>query len=117
MPNKRAIGAEAEDWAVKALKKEGYKVVERNYQSPFGELDIIAEEKGFLVFVEVKRRDTDSFGDPLDAITAIKKRHMIRSALFYMKSHRLGEGRVRFDVIGIGTKGIKLVRNAFPVDE
>jgi putative endonuclease len=115
--NKRAIGSEAEEWAVKVLKKEGYKVVERNYRSPFGELDIIAEEGGFLVFVEVKRRDTESFGNPLDAITATKKRHMIKSALFYIKSHPHADKRVRFDVVGIGIHGVKLVRNAFPVDE
>jgi putative endonuclease len=115
--NKRAIGDEAEGWAVTTLKKEGYKVLERNYRSPFGELDIIAEEGGCLVFVEVKRRDTESFGDPLEAITAVKRRHIIKSALFYMKAHRCGERRARFDVVGIGIHGVKLVRNAFAIDE
>lgn len=113
MSGKREEGSLGEDRAVKILRREGYRVLERNYRSPFGEIDIIAEEGGFLVFIEVKKRNTANFGDPLEAIVEGKRRHIINSALFYMKKNRKTGGRVRFDVLGIGPDKAKLVKNAF----
>lgn len=115
--SKRDVGIYGEETAVTFLKKEGYKLIERNYRSPFGEVDIIAEEDGFLVFVEVKFRKTSSFGSPLDAITRDKKRHIIRSALYYLKTTGQTTRRVRFDVLGISNAEPKLVKNAFLIEE
>jgi putative endonuclease len=115
--SKREEGREGEARAVKTLKKEGYKIIETNYRTRFGEIDIIAEEEGYLVFVEVKKRNTPTFGDPFHAINARKRAHMIKSALFYLKSHDSFNRRVRFDVVGIDGDGVKVIKHAFRVDE
>jgi putative endonuclease len=116
LPSNREEGLRAEEAAVGLLSKRGYKVIERNFRSPLGEIDIVAEEGGFLVFVEVKARNSPFFGDPLEAITETKKRHIIRTALFYMKKHRWGNRRARFDVVGIAGDEVKLVKNAFLIE-
>ncbi|MCX8111321.1 MAG: YraN family protein [Syntrophorhabdaceae bacterium] len=113
---KRKEGKEGEERAVKILKAEGYRILERNYTSPFGEIDIIAEEGGYIVFVEVKKRNSQRFGGPLHSINEIKKRHMIRSAQFYLKENRGSNKKARFDVVGIGSDGVKIVKNAFAVE-
>ncbi len=82
-----------------------------------GEIDIVAEHKGYLVFVEVKKRNTPYFGDPLDAIDKRKKDHIVKSALYYMKKNKCADRKVRFDVVGITGDTIKIVKNAFAVDE
>jgi len=115
--NKKEIGAEGEGLAVKALKKQGYKIIEKNYRTRFGEIDIIAEEKGYLVFIEVKRRSFASFGASLDAVDEKKKDHMIRAAAYYLKDRRCFNRKVRFDVVGIDDDRLKIVRHAFIVEE
>lgn len=117
MPSKREEGTAGEEQAAKTLKKEGYRIIETNFRTRFGEIDIIAEEKGYLVFVEVKKRNTDTFGDPFHAINARKRQHMIKSALFYMKCHDCFNRRVRFDVVGIEREEVKIIRNAFILEE
>jgi putative endonuclease len=116
LPSNREEGLQAEEKAVEVLKEKGYRVIERNFRSPLGEIDIIAEEGGFLVFVEVKARNSLAFGDPLEAITDEKKRHIIRTALFYMKKHRSMNRRARFDVVGMTGERVKLVKNAFLIE-
>jgi len=113
---KRKEGIEGEERAVKILKAEGYRILERNYRNPFGEIDIIAEEGGYIVFVEVKKRISPRFGEPLHSIDEIKKRHMIRSAQFYLKENKGFNKRARFDVVGISSGGVKIVKNAFAVE-
>jgi len=117
MATKREIGVEGEDMAVKALKKKGYKIIEKNYRSKFGEIDIVAEDKGYLVFVEVKRRSSGSFGGPFAAIDGKKKEHIIRSAQYYLKSHKCFNRRARFDVVGIDGEKLKIIQHAFIVEE
>ena len=117
MTNKREIGAEGEDRATTSLKKQGYRIIEKNFRSPFGELDIIAEEGGYLVFVEVKNRKSSSFGTALQAINNTKKKHMIKTAMFYMKTHRCFNRRVRFDVVGIDSENVKIVKHAFILEQ
>ena len=100
--------------AVKTLKRKGYKIVERNYRTGSGEIDVVAEEGGCLVFVEVKKRNTDLFGEAVCAIDERKKRHLVRAALYLYEDPRVHSDRsVRFDVIGIDSGQIKLVKNAF----
>ena len=113
----REEGLRGEETAIKTLKRKGYKIVERNHRNRLGEIDIIAEEGGCLVFVEVKKRNTPSFGEAVCSIDERKKRHLVRAALFYLKTHRCTDRRVRFDVIGIDYDKIKLVKNAFLVEE
>ena len=117
MFTRRDIGVEGEDLAAKALKKKGYKLIEKNYRSRFGEIDIIAEEGGWLVFIEVKRRNSMTFGGSLQAVDERKKRRMANCAAYYMKKHECADRKVRFDVVGIDGNELKIVRHAFIVDE
>jgi putative endonuclease len=117
LPSKQEEGREGEERAEKTLKKEGYRILEKNYRTRFGEIDIIAEEKGCLVFIEVKKRNTPTFGDPFHAINARKRQHLIKSALFYMKLNGSFDRRVRFDVVGIDGDGVRIIKNAFMVEE
>ncbi len=113
----REEGARGEDIAIKTLKRSGYRIVERNYSNMLGEIDVVAEEGDCLVFIEVKKRNTPFFGEAVCAIDERKKRHLVKAALFYMKQHRCTNRSVRFDVIGIDNDRIKLVKNAFLVEE
>ncbi len=115
--NKRDIGAAGEETAIKALKKRGYRILERNHTTRFGEIDIIAEESGCLVFVEVKKRSTGQFGDALSAIGRTKQEHMVKSALWYMKQHKCFGRRMRFDAVGLDGDQVKIVKSAFMVDD
>ncbi len=113
MPTKKEEGKEGEDKAAKTLKHAGYKILERNYRNLFGEIDIIAEEAGYLVFVEVKKRNSSRFGDSLLAVDARKQQHIIRSAMFYLKDHKCFDRKIRFDVVGIDREQVKVIKHAF----
>ncbi|MGA3174113.1 MAG: YraN family protein [Syntrophorhabdales bacterium] len=113
----REEGLAGEEMAIKTLKRKGYKIIERNYRSRLGEIDVIAEEGECLVFVEVKKRNTGLFGEAVCSIDDRKKKHLVKAALFYLKTHDGFNRSVRFDVIGIDSKRIKLVKNAFLVEE
>ena len=117
MSNKREEGIQGEEQAAKTLKSKGYRIIEKNYRSPFGELDIIAEEGGYLVFVEVKKRNTRTFGDSFEAINAVKKKRIVRTAMFYMKTHKYQDRKVRFDVVGIDRENVKIVKHAFILEQ
>ncbi|HEY3275458.1 MAG TPA: YraN family protein [Syntrophorhabdaceae bacterium] len=116
MANKREEGQEGEERAVETLSRNGYRIIERNYRNFFGEIDIIAEEGGYLVFVEVKKRNSSSFGGSLLAVDRKKQQHIIRSATYYLKDHKYFDKKVRFDVVGIDRENIKIVKYAFIVD-
>jgi putative endonuclease len=113
VPGRRQEGIQGEDEAVKTLKRQGYRILERNYRNLFGEIDIVAEEDGYLVFVEVKKRNSSSFGTSLLAVDGRKKERIIRSAMFYLKDHKCFDRKVRFDVVGIDREMVKVVKHAF----
>jgi putative endonuclease len=113
----REEGALGEEMAIKTLRSKGYKIVERNHRNKLGEIDVIAEEGGCLVLVEVKKRNTERFGEAICAVDERKKRHLIKAALFYMKLHIFFDRSVRFDMIGIDAGRTKLVKNAFLVED
>jgi putative endonuclease len=113
----RDEGTLGEDMAIKTLRRNGYRIVERNHRNRLGEIDVIAEEDGCLVFVEVKKRNTARFGEAVCAVDERKKRHLVKAALFYMKVHNCFHRRIRFDVIGIDQDRTKIVKNAFLVDD
>ncbi len=95
------LGKIGEDLAVQYIKKKGYKVIERNYRTPYGEIDIIAYDNDVLVFIEVKTRSQNRYGSPAEAITKIKAKHIYRSAEYYVLKHHLEKASIRFDVIEI----------------
>lgn len=98
---RRDLGCRGEELAAAALKKAGYKIVERNYVSPLGEIDLIARHRGTLVFVEVKTRRNTKFGNPAEAVHPAKQAKLRRLADYYLKQKHLGEIPVRFDVVSI----------------
>ena len=114
---KQEIGKKGESTAVRYLKKEGYKIVEQNYRSKAGEIDIIARDKKTLVFIEVKTRRSRSFGSPKWAVTPKKQKAISMAALTYLKKTNQTGANARFDVVSILVQGeapqIELIRNAF----
>lgn len=117
--SKKLLGKSGEDRAARFLARQGYRILERNYRAPFGEIDLIALHRGELVFVEVKTRTSDVYGAPELAVNPRKQQRMIKAALGYIKNKKLHQVSCRFDVVAIDTskeKEIELIENAFEVD-
>ena len=95
------LGCWGEDIAEKYLKKKGYHIVERNFRCRLGEIDIIARDGAELVFIEVKTRQSQSYGLPCESINAEKVRHIIRTAAYYTTVHGMEYPETRLDVIEI----------------
>jgi putative endonuclease len=116
-----AIGRMGEDEAVRVLKKSGYRVLKRNYRCRYGEIDIIAEDKGAIVFIEVKTRGSDAFGTPGEGVDRRKQRHITLASIAYLTEQGLSDRGVRFDVVCIDLldKGFstEIVRDAFEAVE
>ena len=112
-------GQQGEAAAATHLRRFGYTILERNYRTSMGEIDIIAEQNGVLVFVEVKARRSQRYGHPKAAITAKKRRTLSMVAQAYLKKHRTGDVRSRFDVVTIqhvdGKPIIEIFPNAFDI--
>ena len=112
----REIGAEKEDVACRFLESRGYRIVDRNFHGGrFSELDIVARDKdGYLCFVEVKYRHDDEHGGYEGAIDHKKIHNICRCAGYYMSGKNMTiDTPVRFDVVYILGKEIRLVQNAF----
>jgi putative endonuclease len=90
------------------------KVLARNYRCRTGEIDIVADDGGTLVFVEVKERRGDSHGSAVEAVTAVKRRRIVRAAHAYAATRGLSESPVRFDVLAIdwGPEGPRVRHDA-----
>lgn len=113
--NKRASGAAGEQKAAKYLEASGMKIVERNYRSGRGEIDIIGYHEGYLVFVEVKYRSGIGRGYAVEAVDPEKQRKICRAADHYRYIRRLGEDTaVRYDVVALQGEKIEWLQNAFP---
>ncbi len=112
--DKRERGKQGEDRACAYLKKQRYKILERNFRSRYGEIDLIAQDRATIVFVEVKLRTTTEFGSPLAAVDDRKQRRLRRMASSYLLMNDLYDRTpVRFDVIAITEAGIEHIQNAF----
>jgi putative endonuclease len=98
-----AFGKYGEDLACEELERRGYRVVARRYRTRSGELDIVAEDGAYVVFVEVKARQDGSFGDPEEAVTLQKQRKLIWMATDYLARNDLQNAPCRFDVVAINT--------------
>lgn len=93
-------GGEAENIALEYLLNKGLRLITRNYHSRTGEIDLIMEDKEFIVFVEVRYRKTTKYGSPLESINQYKQTHLIQCAKHYLSTKRINRP-ARFDVIGI----------------
>lgn len=92
------LGKQGEDAACLFLKTQGYTIVERNWRYDRHEIDIIAENQEFIIFVEVKTRTSDQWGNPEDFISKTQMKRIVTAADFYLKLHEI-EKDARFDVI------------------
>lgn len=110
----RSVGSRYEELAAAWLAAKGYRIAERSFSCPMGEVDIIAEQGGDLVFVEVKARRSESYGRPYEAVTRSKQAKIIKAALSYIKAKGLKPAGIRFDVVSIkmGSEP-ELIKNAF----
>ena len=115
----KSLGRKGEDIACKALKKEKYRVVGKNFRCRQGEIDIIAEDKkGVLCFVEVKARSRDDFGLPAEAVTHYKQKRLLAAAYIYLEKNNIKARDMRFDVVSVDLVDGKteIIKNAFDVD-
>lgn len=114
------IGRNGEEAAACHLKQQGWAILERNCRLPSGEIDIIAQDGGCLVVVEVKTRRSNQFGSPFEAVDARKQRRLAAAALEYMAANNL-DMPVRFDVAAVFSEKqsfrVELMQNAFECEE
>ncbi|MCA1688652.1 MAG: YraN family protein [Actinobacteria bacterium] len=115
--NNRLSGAWGEELALRYLTRRGYVLIERNYRTRYGELDLILRHENTIVFVEVKLRRGTGFGHPLEAVTPRKQASIRSLAQRYLLDRRPSFDTLRFDVVGIlvgkGTPRIVHVEDAF----
>ncbi len=112
--NTHQTGNAAEDAAVRYLIEQGYQILERNYRFHHTEIDIIAKEKDYLVFIEVKYRRTAAAQHPLAAVGQEKQKRISVTALHYLQKHGAGLSvPCRFDVLAFIGDEPELIRNAF----
>jgi putative endonuclease len=104
---RRVLGKEAEDLVCRELTARGYAILARRFRTQLGEIDIVAEEAGTLVFVEVRARAGEEYGSAEDSITARKEWRMTRMAEAYLFDRRLNDADVacRFDVVTVDVSG------------
>lgn len=113
--NKRKTGAFYEETAEGFLKQNGYRILQKNYRCRGAEIDLIAMDGDYLVFVEVKYRKNACFGDGTEAVDRRKQHRIIRGASCFLSERNKWDIPCRFDVVAVSEKGIVLIRDAFTV--
>lgn len=103
------LGRIAENFTVSLLEDKGYKIIERNFHSRFGEIDIIACEGSVLVFVEVKARWSNKFGLPEEAVTPQKIWKIKKTADYYCLINSINDAKMRIDVVALEMDGNKVL--------
>ncbi len=122
MLTRTELGVIGEEAAVRLLRRRGYRIRGRNVRCPMGELDIVAEDRATLVFVEVKTRSTVEYGDPFESISPLKRRRLQRLAVYYLATRRLADRPCRFDAVAVTiapdgrVQRLELLVNAFEAD-
>jgi putative endonuclease len=121
---RRILGIRGEREAEKALKKAGYRIVERNFRSSFGEIDIIAMDGDVLAFIEVKTRSNSAYGGPKEAVDRRKQGKIVKSSIDYIaRKWRGGEPQSRYDVVSVEASDLagkalacEIIKDAFSAD-
>ncbi len=99
--NRQQVGARGEALARRYIRQRGLKVIERNWRTRSGEIDLVCRDRDTLVFVEVKSRTGETFGQPYEAVGPAKRQRLRRLAEEYIASRGLAECPVRFDVLSV----------------
>lgn len=114
------FGKQGEEIAREHVRRLGYRILASNYKTKIGEIDIVAQDKDALVFIEVKTRSTDCLGVPAEAVTAFKQRQIAKVALGYLKENKMFDAKARFDVVSVNFSqrppAVDLFKNAFELD-
>lgn len=116
------LGKVGEMLAAEYLKKSGYAILEKNYRCPMGEIDLVADHRGTLVFVEVRTKSSNDFGSPLETIGRAKRFKLWQAAAHYLTERGVYRDTMRFDAVGIllaegAEPVIELAQNAFTKGE
>lgn len=111
--NKRILGTKYELMAIAYLQDKHYLILEHSYRCRLGEIDIIAKQGEYIIFVEVKYRKSKDFGYPREAVNFKKKQHIVKTAMYYLKTKVGYEVPMRFDVIEILENQITHLEAAF----
>ena len=98
---RRWFGSRAERAAGRFLRRQGLRILKRNYSCPHGEIDLVAEEGGCIVFVEVRSTGSEDTGRPAASVDDIKQRRLTRLALHFLQKHCLLDKPARFDVLAV----------------
>jgi len=101
--NNQSIGETGERVAARYLQFHFYRVLTRNYRTPFGEIDLVCHKRRTLIFVEVKTRTNTTFGNPETAITPQKMSHLIKAGEYYRRQQHCADRPWRIDVLAINT--------------
>lgn len=111
----RITGIDGEKAAKNFLKENNYKIVETNFRTRFGEIDIIAKDENYIVFVEVKARGEKSLGNPMEAVNYDKQRKIVMASKQFLLNDKYSQLQPRFDVIEVFTQSgeINHIENAF----
>ena len=109
----RAAGASAEQLAADFLVERGFQILERNFTVKGGEIDLVCDDAGTLVFVEVRARKDGDFGAPEETIGSTKQRRIVLAARHYLVMRQIEERACRFDVIAIEGDHITHIPDAF----
>ncbi|MGH9087612.1 MAG: YraN family protein [Acidimicrobiales bacterium] len=109
----RRLGVAGEAATARWYEAAGYRVLERNWRCPDGEIDLVCRREGTVVVVEVKTRSTTAYGPPVAAVTAAKQRRLRRLAARWLRERRVRCAVVRFDVAGVTGGRIDVVEGAF----
>lgn len=113
-----SLGKKGEKIARRYLKKMGYRILAQNYRTRLGEIDLVAEEAGVVVFIEVKTRSGTEYGQTLEAITRKKRQQISKVALEYLNKNNQHDSSARFDVVSVlltseSSPQIEIVQDAF----
>lgn len=114
----KALGDEAEDIACAYLQSKRLKLLERNFRSRFGEIDVICLDRSTLIFVEVRMRSSSRFGGAAESVTPAKQKRLIQTAHQYLQAHG-HRGGCRFDVLllnGAAPHAVEWIQNAFDAE-
>lgn len=115
---KKLLGRIGEKSAGKYLRKKGYKIIEKNYTTKIGEVDLIALYGDLLVFIEVKTRSSTAYGNPGDAVDYFKqKKYVLLAKEYLMLKKEYREKPVRFDVVEVLNGEINHIESAFFADD
>jgi len=105
MTDRKTTGKQGEILAQNYLKKKGYRILETNYRSRYGEIDIIAKHKNTLVFIEVRTKRSRAFGSPEESITETKASHLRAGAYHYLQNHEKLPESWRIDFVAVELDG------------